>query len=190
MEHFYQQIEGWFCYESIYSKAVESASQQAHFVEVGAWKGKSTSFMAVLIANSGKSIKFDVVDTWKGSSEHQNMDSIINDTLYSEFIFNMKPVESYYTPLRMTSVKAAGMYEDQSLDFVLIDANHDYEPVKEDLIAWLPKVKIGGVIAGDDYPWPGVTQAVNEIIKDGVELSCGSDGRYCWSYTKRLTTNF
>ena len=185
MEHFYQNIEGWFCYESIYDQAVQSAHENSKFVEVGAWKGRSTSYMAVLIANSGKTIKFDVVDTWKGSSEHQVLESVINDTLYDEFIENMKPVESYYHPLRMTSVEAAALYEDASLDFILIDANHDYQPVKEDLIAWLPKLKIGGTIAGDDYPWPGVTQAVTEVIGT-VQLSCGSDGKYCWTHKKSI----
>jgi Methyltransferase domain len=185
MEHFYQNIEGWFCFESIYDHAVQTALDNAHFIEVGAWKGKSTAYMAVLIANSGKTIKFDVVDTWKGSSEHQTLDSIINNVLYDEFTENMKPVKLYYTPLKMTSVEAASLYEDESLDFILIDANHDYDPVKADLIAWLPKLKIGGTIAGDDYPWPGVTQAVNEVI-GSVQLSCGSGDSYCWSYKKTI----
>jgi len=184
MEHFYQNIEGWFCFESIYDGAVSSASDGSHFVEVGAWKGKSTSYMAVLIANSGKNIKFDVVDTWKGSAEHANMPAIINDTLYSEFLELMKPVEKYINPIRMTSVEAAKLYQDNSLDFVLIDANHDYEPVKEDILAWLPKVKPNGILAGDDYPWPGVTQAVQEVLGGNVKLSCGTGNIYCWSYTK------
>ena len=32
-----------------------------------------------------------------------------------------------------------------------IDARHDYESVKEDLEHWLPKVKLGGIVAGHDY---------------------------------------
>jgi hypothetical protein len=184
MDHFYQNIEGWFCFESIYDNAVNLANDGAHFVEVGAWKGKSTSYMAVSIANSGKKIKFDVVDTWKGSKEHQILPSIVHDTLYSEFIEAMKPVEQYINPVRMTSVEAAQNYEDNSLDFVLIDANHDYEPVKADILAWLPKVKHGGILAGDDYPWPGVTQAVQEVLGNTIQLSCGSGDSYCWSYIK------
>lgn len=183
MEHFYQNIEGWFCYESIYQRAVTDATNGSHFVEVGAWKGKSTSYMGVLIANSGKDIKFDVVDTWMGSSEHQNLPAIVNGTLFEEFMTNMEPIKNYVNPIRLTSVEASKLYQDNSLDFVLIDANHDYEPVKEDILAWLPKVKSGGVIAGDDYPWPGVTKAVQETL-GSVELSCGTGNIYCWSYRK------
>ncbi len=40
---------------------------------------------------------------------------------------------------------------DQSLDFVYLDARHDFQGVFSDLIAWWPKLRIGGVIAGHDY---------------------------------------
>ena len=62
----------------------------AHFVEVGSYKGRSTSFMAVEIANSGKQIKFDCVDTWEGSPEHQEGGDIedldvVNVTMFDVF---------------------------------------------------------------------------------------------------------
>lgn len=52
---------------------------------------------------------------------------------------------------RCTSLDAAARIPDKSLDFVYIDARHDYESVKEDVRAWFPKVKPGGIIAGHDY---------------------------------------
>jgi len=52
---------------------------------------------------------------------------------------------------RATSVDGARRVPDASLDFVYIDARHDYRSVLEDLEAWLPKVRAGGVIAGHDY---------------------------------------
>jgi len=60
---------------------------------------------------------------------------------------------------------------DEELDFVYIDANHEYEYVKKDLISFYPKVKDGGLIAGHDYDEGdeeknGVIQAVNEFFKD------------------------
>ena len=65
------------------------------------------------------------------------------------------------------SVEAAKDIPDESLDFVYIDGAHDYDNVKADIKAWAPKVKIGGIIAGDDfYSFPsgkgGVMQAVTE----------------------------
>jgi hypothetical protein len=56
---------------------------------------------------------------------------------------------------------------EESLDFIFIDANHGYEFVKEDSNAWWPKLKIGGLMCGDDYqnkPTHGVIQAVDELF--------------------------
>lgn len=74
--------------------------------------------------------------------------------------------------LRMTSEEAARQIPDASLDFVYLDARHDYASVKEDIALWYPKVKPGGVLAGHDYLEGkigdtvfGVKPAVDEFIK-------------------------
>jgi predicted O-methyltransferase YrrM len=81
----------------------------------------------------------------------------------------------------MTSLEAAGLYKDNSLDFVLLDASHTYEDVKADIQAWLPKIKSGGILAGDDYhvSWPGVINAVNEMFTDVQIVNDVS-----WAYKK------
>jgi hypothetical protein len=53
--------------------------------------------------------------------------------------------------IRATSETASTLFQNESLDFVYIDANHSYEHVKKDLELWFPKVKKGGVFAGHDY---------------------------------------
>lgn len=72
---------------------------------------------------------------------------------------------------RTTSIEAAGRVPDHSLDFVYIDARHDYDSVSEDLEAWFPKVRPGGIVAGHDYVdghFPsgvfGVKSAVDEFF--------------------------
>jgi hypothetical protein len=168
MEHFFHTIQGWFDFANIYSDRVNAASEGAHFVELGTWKGKSASYMAVEIANSGKNIKFDCVDIWNGAGvpgEYENDASVKNQTLYEEFTKNMEPAAGYYTPVRAWTVEAADLYAPESLDFVFVDAGHDYDSVKADLHAWLPKVKPGGWIGGHDYSWAiGVKRAVNETF--------------------------
>jgi hypothetical protein len=139
MEHFYQGIgEDWFTYPTLYSNVVNKFGEGAHFVEVGSWKGRSAAFMGVEICNSGLNIKFDCVDTWEGSIEHQDID--LSD-LYNEFLSNVKPVANYINPIRNTSLEASKLYQDSSLDFVFIDASHRYEDVLNDIEAWLPKIK-------------------------------------------------
>lgn len=164
MKHFYKKIHGWGDFKKIYSQQVKRASNGAHFVEVGAWLGKSTACMAVEIINSKKKIQFDVVDTWKGSKEHRKFSAIKKDTLYKDFLKNMKPAKGAFKPLRMTSIEASKLYEDESLDFVFIDASHEYEDVKEDVRHWFPKIKKGGTLGGDDIRWESVQKAVGELL--------------------------
>ena len=188
MEHFYQNIgEDWFSYPNLYKNMVNHFPTNSHFVEVGSWKGRSASFMAVEIINSGKKIKFDCVDTWEGSVEHVEYEIIKKSELYDEFIKNISSVSSVINPLRMSSLDAVNLYEDESLDFVFIDASHEYEDVKLDILKWLPKVKIGGVIAGHDYQtFDGVTKAVNELFNiNDIEIS-----EYCWIHKKKSMEKF
>jgi len=52
---------------------------------------------------------------------------------------------------RKTSAEGAKEIEDHTLDFVYIDARHDYDSVLEDLHLWYDKVRPGGFLAGHDY---------------------------------------
>ena len=57
------------------------------------------------------------------------------------------------------------------VDFVFIDAEHTYEGVRDDIIAWSPKVRPGGIIAGHDYTperFPGVVAAVDEAFPNAI----------------------
>lgn len=179
MKHIYDQSqfgEDWFTYPNLYSNIVKKFPSGSKFVEVGCWKGKSSSYMAVEIVNSHKQIDFYCVDTWGGSKEHLggNLDL---ENLYKTFLDNMEPVKEFYVPVKMSSIEASKIFEDKSLDFVFLDASHEYEDVKEDIQHWLPKIKSGGIFAGHDYdPFWGVYQAVNELLPN-VDKS-----EQCWIY--------
>lgn len=176
LTHFYQSIgEDWMDFQDLYSEMVRIYPDNSHFVEVGSWKGRSSSFLAVEIANSGKKIKFDCIDPWIGNLETlgdaydpfvpKNVDP---NWLFLEFMRNVQPVLSYINPIRLKSNQAVGMYGDRSLDFIFIDGSHEYEDVIEDLKVWYPKIKRGGVMAGHDYTtYPGVKRAVDEFFNPG-----------------------
>lgn len=175
IDHYYYKIHGWFVQENLFTQMVLSCNDvdEYHFVEIGSLKGKSSTYMGVEIINSGKRIKFDCVDTWEGSKEHLDPENVsyepllkVPNGLYNEFIKNIEPVKSVINPIRMSSIEASKLYEDNSLDFVFIDGAHDYFNVKQDIEHWLPKVKSGGYIAGDDYVWPPINMAVKEIFDE------------------------
>jgi hypothetical protein len=69
--------------------------------------------------------------------------------------------------IKTHSLLAAKMVEDGILDWAFIDGNHAYKPAKADIYAWWPKLRVGGLLCGDDYrdrPGYGVIQAVDEIF--------------------------
>ena len=73
-------------------------------------------------------------------------------------------------------MEAVNNFKDNILDFVYIDADHRYEAVKADILAWLPKVKKNGWLCGHDYgEKDGVTKAVDELFPD-AEI----DTDYTW----------
>ena len=77
--------------------------------------------------------------------------------------------------IRKKSAEACELFEDKSLDFVFIDAIHLYENVKEDISLWFPKVKDGGILAGDDFTshFPGVIRAVKESFPETLNDTSG-----------------
>lgn len=168
------EVDGWFgkTEKVVYDAQVERARDGARFVEVGCWKGRSSCHMAAAIRGSGKQIELFCVDTWMGSEEHVNEQCVQSNTLYQEFLSNTQSFKDIVWPVRLPSVKASENFEDDSCDFIFIDAAHDYENVVADIDAWLPKLKANGVLAGHDYSptYPGVIQAVEKKFGGRVTL--------------------
>lgn len=170
----YKKIQGWFDFEDFYDFILSQFTNRTDnliFVEIGVWKGKSTAFMAERLKQLGKlNISFYAIDTFEGSpneSLHKRDPQI--DSLYNVACKNLFTLQQYVTLIRATSVEAATeSYFDDFVEFVFIDATHTYEAVKQDIAAWLPKIKSGGIIAGHDYDWKGVARAVDELLPEKV----------------------
>lgn len=198
MEHFYQNLgEKWFSYPTLYTMMVSKFPTDSHFVEIGSWKGMSAAYMAVEIINSGKKIKLDCIDIFNGvdySPSEGNLKSISpsggtiftydveNNNLYDVFLENTKPVSHIINPIKSISWEAANLYKDESLDFIFIDAAHDYASVKKDINAWFPKLKKEGIIAGHDYgtQFKGVDKAVHEFFYGKTDYLYSIE--QCWVY--------
>ena len=61
--------------------------------------------------------------------------------------------DSNCTLIRKTSAEALGDFQDGSLDFVYIDANHDFPNFTFDIHNWLKKIRVGGIISGHDFAY-------------------------------------
>jgi predicted O-methyltransferase YrrM len=126
------------------------AKENILIAEIGSWKGMSTVILAKSIAPyQGKVF---AVDHWKGSEgviHHEIAKKIDIFQIFRENI-SYFGVENLVYPLIMDSLTAASIFADEILDLVFIDADHRYEFVKKDILAWLPKIKKGGIICGHD----------------------------------------
>lgn len=141
------------------------------YVEVGSWLGKSAALMGVEIINSGKQVTLTCIDPWiDGGPDLRDSKHFRKhkEPIYEIFKRNVAPVASVIKVMKMTSVEAAAHFADASVDFIMLDGDHSYEAVRADIAAWLPKMKPGSVMSGDDYLWPGVKRAAHEAFGDRV----------------------
>jgi predicted O-methyltransferase YrrM len=131
-------------------------------IEVGAWLGVSTRFLASSVQPGGKVY---AVDTWSPTEEVYMTDPRL-PCLYQLFLSNVKHAQLTDTivPVRMTSLEAAQALNVKA-DLIYIDAAHDTVSVREDILAWAPHLEEGGILCGDDWPYPPVQAAVKEAAK-------------------------
>jgi predicted O-methyltransferase YrrM len=80
-----------------------------------------------------------------------NVEQPEQERFYRETVARLAPFGRRSLICRMTSLEAAEKVTEYTMDFVYLDARHDYEAVLDDLRAWYPKIRPGGVIAGHDY---------------------------------------
>lgn len=129
-------------------------------VEVGAHLGEAT--LMLLSVCDGMFESYTIVDLWK------------NKRCMDRCKENLKPWDDIVKLDRTGSAVGHIMFEDQSLDFIYIDARHEYKYVSKDLEWWLPKLKPGGIIAGHDFednPKWGVIKAVTEAFPNRTILT-------------------
>jgi len=151
------ELNNWFDYENFYNKICDEYKFQS-FVEIGVWKGHSISYLAKKLKNR-ESVKIYAVDIFNElytKTKYSNQDETIkNDVLHITEIYNynlnIEGVREMITDIRGISWESASNFDDESLDFVFIDAGHDYESVSKDISSWFPKVKKNGIISGHDY---------------------------------------
>lgn len=168
----YMGTDIWFNYQNFY-RYVSQRRDWNTFVEVGVWKGHSISFLASLLRDR-EDVKIYAVDLfedtykWEDEPELRKQVEFVYD-IYNAVLDQSKTREMI-TDMKGLSWEMAENFEEESVDFVFIDADHEYDSVKKDIEAWLPKIRKGGVISGHDYAAhaSGVISAVNEKFENPV----------------------
>lgn len=141
------------------------------FRGVGAEIGVERGVFSKHICKKNPRTKLYLIDPWvayTGYRDHVSQEKL--DRFYEETCIRMGPYNSQI--IRKYSIQAMGDFQDDSLDFVFIDANHDYNHCLEDIKGWYKKVKKGGIVSGHDYirrkgqeHLYGVKQAVQDFCQ-------------------------
>lgn len=173
MEHIYQNIQGWFNFQNQYDLALKRIPKGGTFIEVGSYLGKSISYIVVENIKQQKDLNIHCIDYWNGNPNNNNYMNGADDKkfnkLFDQFLKNTEVIKEYFTYHKMLSWEGSDLFEDETVDYLMIDAGHDYQSVKLDLNAWWPKIKSGGMMGGDDFANHhdnGVKKALDEFCEE------------------------
>ena len=116
--------------------------------KVGAEIGVLAGEYSELLCKNNPGLKLYGIDPYIAYSQHKNQLQL--DRFYSEARARLAPYPEYQF-ITKPSMEAVEGFEDDSLDFVYIDGDHDFLSVMADITSWSNKVKPGGIISGHDY---------------------------------------
>ncbi len=158
--------------------------RESTMVELGSYKGDSTEVWAKYF----KTVY--AVDPWETGYDDQDMASNLNGAAIEEVFDRRLMMCSNVRKIKRLSRDAVDDFDDRSLDFVYIDAEHTYRAVRNDIVSWLPKICSKGFIGGHDYKkkWPGVIEAVNEQLGEPARIF--SDSSYIIEVEPSLLRSF
>jgi hypothetical protein len=135
---------------SVLMQIIQDNNYQS-FLEVGVWEGDNL----IPIARKFPNLKCYGVDPYSGDSFEDYykgeimalVDSDYYDDLFHKILQKTSQLKNVEI-IKASSDHAANSFEDESLDLVFIDARHDYQACKNDILKWLPKVRRGGYYQG------------------------------------------
>lgn len=151
--------------------------------ELGVWQGRTI----VHLLHHCPSLRMIGVDLWQpqpGNPGPEGYEDWPHEIHEARARRSVKKYGGRGTIIKGWTTEVAKQVPDASLDFVFVDADHSYEGCHRDIVAWIPKVKVGGWMIGHDITWPGVRQAVDELLP-GYEI--GPD--VCWFRPKLVIDN-
>ncbi len=187
MSKLWFEIPGYFNYIETYEMIAHKLPEGSRFIELGCLLGKSTNFLASRLKELNKKFEFHVVDTFEGTAgEHDHMPNF-----YDQFMENCGHLvnEGWITKVhKMRTDEAVKLFEDKYFDALMVDADHKFEPVMEDVMNWLPKLKDDGTMFGDDYYMAsveaGCKKGLTEYYKGNAHLAVMMGRESTWYHDK------
>lgn len=179
-----KMVEGWMYPDVNHIWTMVNPKKDMLFIEVGSWKGLSSTTFAKRMKNAGLTgCTVLCIDTWLGAPEFWTWglkDPTRGGSLkpkhgfpmvYYEFLSNVfhENLQDIIVPFPISSIQGASVLSvyDCQADAIYIDASHEQGDVYRDMCAYWELLSPGGVMFGDDYDvnWPGVIHDVELFCK-------------------------
>jgi len=148
--------------------------------KVGAEVGVAQGNHALMLCQKNPGVKLYCVDIWEryaGFGEY-------TDRIHKYFLEAQEKLKAYDTIIvKKLSMDAVKDFADNSLDFVYIDAAHDFKNVTDDVCEWAKKVRVGGIVFGHDYKSQSKRPYVRDV-KYVIPSYCYAKGIRPWFVLK------
>jgi len=146
----------------LYNTVINYRGEKGIIVEIGAYKGCSTTWLAIAGQRNGFA-SLVAIDLF-APGWHRQFGT------YEEFMKRMKrnKLERFVEAIRGDSKEVIKKW-DKEIAVLHIDGDHTYEAVKADVNNYIPYLKRNGIVIFDDYDscHPDVKKVVNELLNGG-----------------------
>jgi predicted O-methyltransferase YrrM len=181
--------EGGWCFDEK-RKLIHNLVKTTHSkvcVEIGVYKGSSLFAFAEILETIGG--KITGIDPWSfemSKNDIESKDNGYEDYFYNQLLKGQETFDIIYnnvcdivsnndmsktiTLIRKPSEDVFIEFENESIDIIHIDGNHNETNVSRDILLYLPLVKKGGYIVMDDSDWNGVKNSINRFLLPYCDL--------------------
>lgn len=178
------KIEGW-CLRNeakrLY-RLVGEISKALDIVELGAFHGLSTIYLAAASQRSGRTRQVISVDHFRGSKDSLAVHEDLSPKgIRTHFFENLIAVNllNMVRVFEMSTLEAAHHYKGPGVGLLFIDASHEWEGCSQDFLAWYPKVVVGGhIVFHDATTWVDPKRLYKKTLEKGYvtpDLTMGYD---------------
>jgi hypothetical protein len=138
-----------YIYLNITREELASLFAELNF-KIGAEIGVEQGLYSEILCKANPKLELYCIDSWQVYEGYK--DFTIQTTLDKAEADTRKRLAPYNCHIiKDWSIEAVKKFEDNLLDFVYIDGNHDFQNVTNDIYEWSKKVRKGGIISGHDY---------------------------------------
>jgi len=152
--------------------------------KIGVEVGTRHGIYADILLSGSSNLKLFCVDPYIVYNENIIKSQNDLDIIENEARNRLSKYKNRVTIIKKTSMDAVKDFKNNSIDFVYIDGNHEFQHVVNDIYEWQRRVKTGGIVAGHDFDRHKLPSLIH--VKDVVTGYTDALNIKPWFITKRL----